>query len=220
MWLKGCRVLGVLMGLLLSACQKEPPTLLTTDPSPTPVLVFGDSLSAGYNINVEKAWPKLLEQQLQQQYWLRPDQSIANASISGETTEGGLARFQDALAEHSPTLVILELGANDGLRRQSLEQMKKNLAQMIDICRHQKITVVLVGVDLPPKFFFLSTEAFKEVYTSLSEEKDVVLVENILDGVNNRESLMQSDGLHPNEHGQLRMSDNIYEGVREALEAP
>lgn len=204
--------------LALSACGKEEkPDLLATSNSPTPVLVFGDSLSAGYNIREGKEWPVLFEQKLKTLYWIRPDQSVANYSKSGETSSGGLRRFQEALDETKPLVVILELGANDALRRTSMTALRANLTEMIVMCQKRNIEVVLVGVDLPARMFFVSTGSFIEIYQDLDKEKGVVFVDNLLKNVNNKSSLMQSDMLHPNEHGQLLMLENIWPGFEEAV---
>ena len=208
------------LAFVLSGCDSDTSQTeaLARLDTKTPILVFGDSLSAGYNIQKGKEWPVLFEQELKTLYWIRPDQEVANYSKSGETTTGGLARLEDALNETSPKIVILELGANDALRRSSVDVMEKNLIKMIEMCRSRDILVVLVGVDLPQKLFFVPTKQFTGVYKKLDDIEGVVLVENLLDGVNSTSSMMQEDMLHPNESGQLTIMENVKPGLEEALE--
>ena len=211
------------VALALCGCQQEQgqTSFYLNTASQTPVLVFGDSLSAGYGVSEEKAWPSLLEARLREEGLIRQDQQVANYSRSGETSEGGLARFEEALSDSQPHTVVLELGSNDALRRQSMAHMKDNLEQMISRAQQQNVQVVLVVTDLPHKFFFINTDGFTSIYQELAQEHPkIILVPNLLDGVNSKSSLMQDDGMHPNELGQPRMLLNMWDAVLEASEKP
>lgn len=141
----------------------------------------------------------------------RRNQTVANVSISGETTEGGLHRLQEALDETRPKVVVLELGANDGLRRQSLSTMKSNLQKMITISQASGATVVLAGVSPPGLFSLMGSGAFTEVYNELAQENDVIFVPNLLEGLSS--SKFQDDRLHPNARGQQAMMETIYAAI-------
>ena len=214
-WKNG--ILGLIMLLAVGCSSSATPVSLQNSASPTPILVFGDSLSAGYKLEPDQGWVYLMEQKMHQEGWLVEHQSIANESISGETTSGGLARFEDALSTHTPDVVILELGANDALRRQSMSEMQQNLSTMITQAQAAGAQVFLVGVDLPSKFFFVNTDHFTDAYIALAKEHDVVLIPNLLDGVNSDNSLMLSDGLHPNDKGQPVIVDNVWPHLQEHI---
>ncbi len=180
----------------------------STHAAPAPViLVFGDSLSAAYGIDPEAGWTALLQRRLER---LGLPHRVANASISGDTTAGGLARLAAALERHRPSLVILELGANDGLRGLSLAAAKDNLGRMIDLAREAGAGVLLVGMRMPPNLGPRYTEKFHALYRELADEKGVPLVPFLLDGVARDPALMQGDGLHPNAAAQPRLLDNVW----------
>lgn len=185
--------------------------LVSTDPvhaSEAPViLVVGDSLSAAHGIDRQKGWTGLLQQRLGQQGF---PHRVVNASISGDTTAGGLARLPAALEQHRPAIVILELGANDGLRGLSLVQVRRNLGRMIDLAQQHGARVLLLGMRMPPNLGPLYTEKFQAVYRELAQEKRVPLVPFLLEGVARDPALMQSDGLHPNGAAQPRLLDNVW----------
>jgi len=163
------------------------------------ILVFGDSLSAAYNINPETSWVTLLENQLNSQNWKT---QWVNASISGETTSGGLARFSSQIAKTKPDIVILELGANDGLRGSSLQTMRDNLKSMIATSQQQGALVLLAGMHIPPNYGRTYTQKFDQIYQDLSLIDQVTLIPFLLEGVATKAELIQNDGLHPNEKGQ------------------
>jgi len=163
------------------------------------ILVFGDSLSAAYNINPETSWVSLLQKQLNNQKWKI---QFINASISGETTSGGLIRFSPQIAKTKPGIVILELGANDGLRGSSLETMRNNLKSMIAFSQQQGALVLLAGMHIPPNYGRTYTQKFDQIYQDLSSMEGVTLIPFLLEGVATKSQLIQSDGLHPNEKGQ------------------
>ncbi|MBV1909900.1 MAG: arylesterase [Kangiellaceae bacterium] len=171
------------------------------------VLVFGDSLSASYNIATENGWVTLLEQKLRSS-----DKSVkfVNASISGETSSGGLVRFEQQVNKTKPTVVILELGANDGLRGFNLTTTRNNLTQMIEISEAQGAKVLLAGIHIPPNYGRTYTRKFDQIFTDLAKREQVSLIPFILEGVATLPALMQNDGLHPNEKGQLVIVDTVH----------
>lgn len=208
------RVLIFILFAFLSSCSsQESSDIFSSHSSNTPILVFGDSLSAHYNLSEESGWVYLFNKKLHEDGYFKHHQFVANYSKSGETTSGGLSRLQKALDETNPALIIIELGANDGLRRQSLSDMKSNLQEMIDMAKKRDIDIILIGVNLPSKFFFIPTREFTGVYKSLSKENDILFLENILKNVNSKNML--SDGLHPNKNGQVVMFENVYQFLRE-----
>ncbi len=175
--------------------------------SPT-ILVFGDSISAGYGLpRVEQGWVALLQAKLKQQGY---GYEVVNASVSGETTAGGLARLPRALDLHHPAIVILELGGNDGLRALSLAQMRGNLARMIDLAAAAGARVLLLGMRIPPNYGPEYTAQFAAVYTDLAREKRVPLVPFLLQDIALTPALMQADGIHPDAAGQPRLLDNVW----------
>ncbi len=171
------------------------------------VLVLGDSLSAGYGLPQDTGWVMLLARRLAQQ---RPDWQVVNASISGDTTAGGLARVDGALEQYKPRLLLLELGANDGLRGLSLAAMEHNLGAIIDRARAHGAQVLLIGMEIPPNYGRQYTEGFRAVYRRLAERDRLPLVPFLLDGVALDPALMQNDDLHPNAAGQPRLLENVW----------
>ncbi|WP_139558033.1 arylesterase [Methylotetracoccus oryzae] len=175
------------------------------------VLVLGDSLSAGYGLSsVDQGWVFLLQQRLA----VVNGDRVVNASISGDTTSGGRARLPGLLAEHKPGLVLVELGANDGLRGLSPAQMKTNLNEIIGQSRAAGAAVVLIGMRLPPNYGRRYAEAFEGVFPVLAKESGVPLVPFMLDGVGGQTQYMQADGLHPNEAAQPVIFDNVWRAVQ------
>ncbi|WP_305080245.1 arylesterase [Methylococcus sp. Mc7] len=173
----------------------------------TSVLVVGDSLSAGYGLaDNGKGWVALLEEKLRAR-----NIAVVNASIPGDTSAGGLARLPPALAAHSPRIVILELGANDGLRGLPPAALKANLGAMIDQARSAGAQVLVLGMKLPPNYGGRYAEAFERVYQELAEEKKVQVLPFFLDGVGGNDHLLQSDGLHPNAEAQPFLMENVLE---------
>lgn len=184
-----------------------------TTTAPT-VLVFGDSLSAGYGLDVDQSWTALLQTRLESQGY---EHRVINASISGETTEGGKTRIGRALENFDPELVILELGGNDGLRGFPPNIMKDNLRAIIDTARGDGAKVVLLGIRIPTNYGTRYTQAFEGVYRELAEELDVPWIEFFMDGVALNDELMQDDGIHPNAEAQPILLDNAWPIIREAL---
>ncbi|MFZ6049447.1 arylesterase [Pseudomonas sp. CR3202] len=190
-------LLGGCLSLLLLAQEAMAGTLL----------VVGDSISAALGLETSQGWVSLLEKRLAERGY---KQRVVNASISGDTSAGGLARLPALLAEHQPELVIIELGGNDGLRGQPPVQLQQNLAGMIDSARKQGATVLLLGMRLPPNYGARYTTAFANVYSTLAAEKQVPLVPFFLDGVGGVPGMMQPDGIHPEAKAQPRMLENVW----------
>lgn len=178
------------------------------------VLVFGDSLSAGYGIDVDQSWPALLQARLDAQGY---EHRVINASISGETTEGGVTRIATALENFAPDLVILELGGNDGLRGFPPGRMKANLKTIIETSKAGGAAVVLLGIRIPSNYGPRYTAQFENVYRELAAELGVPWIEFFMDGVALNEELMQDDGIHPNAEAQSILLDNAWPIIREAL---
>ena len=171
------------------------------------ILVFGDSLSAGYGIRVDHGWVSLLAQKLASEGY---GFQVTNASVSGETSAGGLARFPRALALHRPSIVILELGANDGLRGLPLEQARDNLGRMVRLAQEAGEGVLLLGMLMPPNYGERYTEAFRQMYLDIAHSYHVPLVPFFLDRIALHPQLMQDDNLHPNELGQPLLLENVW----------
>ena len=189
------------MGLLLIGLQGATAAHTRT------ILVFGDSLSAAYNLRIDQGWVALLQKRLQAQGY---GYETVNASISGETTSGGLARLPRALALHRPAIVILELGANDGLRGLPLEQTRDNLAQMIELAERAGAKVLLIGIRLPPNYGPRYGDEFAMIYGELARRLHLPLVPFLLQGVALNPQLMQSDGLHPDAAGERPVLDTVW----------
>jgi acyl-CoA thioesterase-1 len=171
------------------------------------ILVLGDSLSAGYGVPLGKGWVHLLDERLRSG---RRGYRVVNASISGDTTRGGLARIGNALDTYRPTILVLELGGNDGLRGVPLAETRRNLKGIIKVSQAAGARVLLVGIQLPPNYGPAYTERFKAIYPELAERHDVPLVPFLLEGVATDPALMQADGIHPRKEAQNRLLDNIW----------
>ncbi len=171
------------------------------------IVVLGDSISASYGIEVRQGWVALLQDKLTQAHsgW-----TMVNESISGETSIGGLARIDTALQRHKPAIVLLELGANDGLRGLSPERMKANLAEMIRRSRAAGAEVLLLAMKIPPNYGKRYTDLFYAVYQDLAREYRVTLVPFILQDVALHKELMQKDGFHPNQLAQPIIAGHVW----------
>lgn len=172
------------------------------------ILVLGDSLSAGYGIRQEEAWPALLAENLNSPSTSRGPHRVINASISGETTAGGLSRIGDLLRQHRPDIVLIELGANDGLRGLSLVAMRKNLAAIIAQTRAAKAKPVLIGMQLPPNYGNYA-EQFRASYFELAKNLKTPFVPFLLAGLIDQSLHFQPDGLHPTRDAQRIILDNV-----------
>jgi acyl-CoA thioesterase-1 len=175
------------------------------------ILVLGDSLSAAYGIPREAGWVALLEGRL-------PQASIVNASISGETTEGGVNRIAALLEKHSPDIVIVELGGNDGLRGFQLQRIRDNLARLVEQSQSAGARVLLVGMKIPPNYGLRYTEGFHESFSLTAKRYDITLVPFLLDGIATDPGLMQEDGIHPNEKAQKRLLENVWPHLQALIE--
>jgi acyl-CoA thioesterase-1 len=185
--------------------------------TPRTIAVLGDSLSAGYGITVQQGWVNLLAQRIASEgYGYR----VINASVSGETTQGGLARLPRVLQLHKPDIVIIELGGNDGLRGLSLATSRENLRRSIELARNAKARVVLVGMLIPPNYGPRYEQEFRDMYTTLAARYSVALVPFLLDRVALNPELMQEDGIHANAKGQPRMLENVWPKLKPLLVAP
>jgi acyl-CoA thioesterase-1 len=178
------------------------------------ILVFGDSLSAAYGIAQSRGWVALLGEKLKQE---RADYSVANASISGETSAGGLARIDAALARHRPTVVIVELGANDGLRGLPLGQMKANLGTIIERSRKSGARVLLLGMKLPPNYGQDYTRAFEKSFAEIGRRYNVALLPFMLEGFAEKPEYFQADRIHPNEEAQPLILERVGQALRPLL---
>ncbi len=179
------------------------------------LLVFGDSLSAAYGIPREAGWVSLLEKRLAREG--HSGWRVVNASASGETTAGGLTRLPGVLAAHRPRIVVLELGANDGLRGLPLAHTAANLEAMMDLAGKQGAAVVLVGMRLPPNYGPSYTAKFQALYARAAARKKARLVPFLLEGMAERRDWFQPDGLHPVEQAQPVLLDNVWRGLAPLL---
>ncbi|WP_439888661.1 arylesterase [Pseudomonas sp. MBLB4123] len=190
-------LLGIVLALLLTAQTAMAET----------VLVVGDSISAAFGLDTRQGWVALLEQRLAQQGYAH---RVVNASLSGDTSAGGAARLPGLLAEHRPSLVIVELGGNDGLRGQPPGQLQQNLAAMVRQSQEAGAKVLLLGMRLPPNYGKRYTDAFAGVFTSVAEELEVPLVPFFLEGVGGVPEMMQDDGIHPTADAQPILLGNVW----------
>jgi acyl-CoA thioesterase I len=180
------------------------------------ILVYGDSISAAYGLgNVGEGWVELLKTRLKEQGYVY---QVINASVSGETTAGGLARLPRALQVQHPKVLVVELGGNDGLRALPVAQMRANLAQMIDSATAAGAKVLLLGRRMPPNYGPEFTEQFHRIYADLAREKKTALVDFLLDGTALDPNLIQSDGIHPNAAAQPILLNNVWPALKPLLQ--
>jgi len=179
-----------------------------------PVLILGDSLSAAYGIDQRQGWVELLRRRMQDRGYA---QAVVNLSISGETTSGGRARIGDALQRYRPGIVILELGANDGLRGLGIDEMRSNLSAIIERCRAAHARIVLVGMRLPPNYGPQYSRRFAALFGELAQRYSLALVPFLLEGVAQDRMRMQSDGLHPKAEAQMDLLDNVWPALSMVL---
>ncbi|HSZ06923.1 MAG TPA: arylesterase [Steroidobacteraceae bacterium] len=179
------------------------------------ILVFGDSISAGYGLaHVEQGWVELLKTRLNTQGY---GYQVVNASVSGETTAGGLARLPRALELHHPKILVLELGGNDGLRALPVAQMRSNLTQMVDLASAAGAKVLLLGMRMPPNYGPQYTEQFAMVFSDLAREKKLPLVPFLLTDIALSPTLLQGDDIHPNAAGQPILVENVWPTLKPLL---
>ena len=180
------------------------------------LLVVGDSLSAGFGLQPGRGWVDLLQSRLEAKgYGYR----VVNASISGDTTSSGLGRLPRALKVHAPSIVLIELGGNDGLRATPIPLIRENLAAMIRLSREAGARVVLAGMQMPPNYGTTYTTQFAAVFPDLARERQVPLIGFFLEGVALEPALMQPDGIHPNEAAQPKLLDNAWPALEREIRA-
>jgi len=178
------------------------------------LLVLGDSLSAAYGIPREQGWVALLDQRLQQQGY---NVTVVNASISGETTQGGLSRLPALLQQHQPDIVVLELGANDGLRGTFPPVIRSNLDRLTHLSQQQGAQVLVLGMQLPPNYGPAYTRQFAAVFDTVASTRDTALVPFFMERVALAPEFMQTDGLHPNAEGQPHLLDTVWPALKPLL---
>ena len=178
------------------------------------ILVLGDSISAAYGMSLEQGWVNMLASQLAE---ASPPAAVINASISGETTAGGLRRLPQLLEQHQPTLVIIELGANDGLRGYPLAGLRANLNKLVAMSQQAGARVILAPMEIPPNYGARYTAGFRESFVEVAGDTDSALAPFLLDGVATDPALMQDDGLHPNPAAQAKLLQNILPTIQAVL---
>jgi acyl-CoA thioesterase-1 len=199
---------GLLAGLLLLClvCQAQ-----ATEHR---ILVLGDSISAAYGMSLEQGWVALLERQLAVR---EPAVDVVNASISGETTGGGLRRLPALLAQHQPSMVIIELGANDGLRGFPLTGLRANLGKLAQLSGEAGARVILVTMEIPPNYGARYTAGFRESFVEVADSTGSTLAPFLLEGVATDPALMQADGIHPSAAAQPLLLQNILPTIQSVL---
>lgn len=200
--------LFLLLTIVTNLVYAQNPTTGTTK-----ILVMGDSLSAGYGIDIKQGWVSLLEQELTKNHAVQ----IINASVSGETSSGGNSRLPALLAEHQPDIVILELGGNDGLRGQPLKLLEKNLQTMIDASKKIEAKILLAGMQIPPNYGARYSNQFKELYPKLAKQNELGLIPFLLEGIGGNETLVQRDGIHPTAEAQPIIVKNVLPELEKLL---
>jgi len=178
------------------------------------ILVIGDSISAGYGIQRDQGWVALLESRVAA---LHPPHKVVNASISGDTTGGALARLPRTLEVHKPDVVIIELGGNDALRGYPVERIENNLDAMAGLAKNAGASVVVLGMEIPPNYGARYTQAFHAIYADVAKRTGAALVPFLLDGVATDDALMQADGIHPTAAAQARLLDNVWPALKSLL---
>jgi acyl-CoA thioesterase-1 len=178
------------------------------------ILVIGDSISAGYGIQRNQGWVALLEARAAA---LQPPHRVVNASISGDTTGGALARLPRTLEIHKPDVVVIELGGNDALRGYPVDRIESNLDAMTTLAKDAGAAVVVVGMEIPPNYGARYTQAFHAIYADVAKRNGTALVPFLLDGVATDDALMQADGIHPTAAAQARLLDNVWPALKALL---
>jgi acyl-CoA thioesterase I len=179
------------------------------------VMVYGDSLSASYGVPREQGWVSLLAQRMQEEGL---DYSVVNASVSGETTAGGVRRIDEALKMHRPSVVVIELGANDGLRGQPPEAMRRNLEAMIEACRRTGARVLLIGMRLPPNYGPDYISRFHQTFIDVARKHRLPVVPFLFEGFADNRAYFQPDAVHPTARAQPLMLDTVWPALKPLLE--
>jgi acyl-CoA thioesterase-1 len=191
------------------------PATSTANKTPASILVLGDSLSAAYGIDTDEGWVALLQQQLLTKGY---DYRVINASVSGDTTRTGLGRISSALQDQHPSIVIVALGGNDGLRGLAFSEIESSLAAIIERCIDNNAKVLLAGVRLPPNYGAAYNQQFAELYQRLSSRYHIPLVPRLLDQVAEHRELLQHDGIHPKAEAQTQIMRNVWSGLKPMLD--
>lgn len=174
----------------------------------TKLLILGDSLSAAYGLLESEGWVNLLKNKWHSDNY---EIEVINAAISGDTTEGGLARLPRLLTHHAPTHIFIELGGNDGLRGQSIANMKANLKKMIALSKQANVTVMLQSMNIPSNYGRRYTQLFSNTFANVADEQQVILIPFFLNDIALDDELMQNDGIHPNKAAQPLIADIMFE---------
>jgi acyl-CoA thioesterase-1 len=215
---------SIAMLVATAACSRERPAARTDAPAVAPiplerarprVVVLGDSLGAGFGLLSEQAFPAILQQRIVEAGY---DFEVVNASVSGDTTAGGLRRLEWAL-DGDVRVLIVALGGNDGLRGLSVEDMGRNLREMVRRARARQVAVVLAGMEAPPNYGAGYTARFRQVYQDVAREERLVFVPFLLAGVAGNPDLNQPDGIHPNAAGARRVADTVWSALQPMLDA-
>ncbi len=178
------------------------------------LLVMGDSLSAAYNLPSQQGWVALTADRMKTSH---PQWKVVNASISGETTSGGLSRLPAALKIHKPSLVLIELGANDGLQGLPLAQTRKNLLKMIQLSKASKAKVLLIGIQIPPNYGKTYTQGFAANYAELAKQEKTALLPFLLAPIATDRKYFQADQKHPTAAGQIKVRDHVWPVLKPLL---
>ena len=192
-------------------------TVSAANKTPNTILVLGDSLSGAYGINTDEGWVALLQQQVLAEGY---EYQVINASVSGDTTRTGLSRTNTALQLHQPTIVIIALGGNDGLRGLAFSEIETSLARIIERCKQDNAQILLAGVRLPPNYGPAYNEQFAALYRRLSDAYQIPLVPRILDQVAENRELLQEDGIHPTAEAQPQIMKNVWVALKPLLQKP
>lgn len=208
-------MLACLLALPVLAQAQSAPAAAPAQPGARTVLVMGDSLSAGYGMSAAEGWVGLLQQRLQRE---APGWRVVNASISGETTAGGASRIVDAVVRERPAVVVIALGANDGLRGLPLAEARRNLARMIGASQHVGAKVLLVGMRMPPNLGSDYTAGFEANFSLLADTFDTALLPFLLEPVFSDRANFQDDNLHPTAQAQARILDHVWPALRPLLD--
>jgi acyl-CoA thioesterase-1 len=203
--------------LLLSTSSSIAYSSTGTDISPTEattIMIYGDSLSAGYGLPQKTGWVTLLKKQLKTQQLVY---QVINASISGETTLGGLNRIEQVLKRYHPNIVIVELGVNDGLRGLPIKSIHDNLEAIVKACKQSKASILLVGMRLPPNYGVTYIQKFSSIYQQIAKRHELRLVPFLLAGFGDKPEYFQEDNMHPNENAQEKILTNVWKVLHKMI---
>ncbi len=204
------------MNLLKKVLAYSLVCLVSLPVSAQSILVVGDSISAAFGLEIEQGWVHMLQERLQEQDY---PHEVINASVSGDTTAGGVARLPRLLERHEPDLVLIELGGNDGLRAMPPANMQQNLSRMIELSKQAGADAILLGMMIPPNYGVRYTEAFNQAFVNASEEHSTPLLPFLLEGIGDAPELMQADRIHPTAAAQEKILDNAWPVIRDWLDA-